>query len=193
MVEAPTEKMAKLEMISRKTANHSLFFMARKGCKELMWFVPLRRFTAFLKCGTVSSQLFVHSFFNNICTPMHYTALSGSGGELSFGRDGWEGVCLWAGSPVGQGRRWLEVEAGPCSWIWSCFWWRFSLPPPLFTLPASFRGEVGKCEEQQTAGSRWPCACQWGQWAQVPLSLCSQCDKDGPLHLCSSHSVPTVE
>lgn len=102
--------------------------------------------------------------------------------------------CGWGHLPARESAgRWIEVEAGLRWRIWSCFLCRFSLPPPLFTSPASFLREVGKCEEQQTAGSRWPCACQWGQWAQVPLSLCSQCDKDGPLHLCSSHPVPTVE
>lgn len=33
--------------------------------------------------------------------------------------------------------------------------------------------ELGKCEEQQTAGGRWPCAYEWGQLAEVPFSLCS--------------------
>ena len=47
----------------------------------------------------------------------------------------------------------------------------------------SFRqgGELGKCEEQQTAGGRWPCACEWGQLAEVPFSLCSGKLKMDPL------------
>lgn len=87
--------------------------------------------------------------FNNICTLMHYTALSGSGEGLSFGKHGWEGVCFWAGSSARQGRRWLEVEGGPCLWIWSCFWYRFSLPPPLFTSPASFAGREGSVKSNK--------------------------------------------
>lgn len=154
------------------------FLPQKTHCFSKMWYGQLSTF---------------HTFIFNICTPMHYTGLFGLGEGLSFDRDAWKGLCReGVGLSAGQGRL-LEVETGPCLWILSCSLCRFSLPPPLFTSPASFHREVGKCEEQQTAGSRWPSACQWGQWAQVPLSLCSQCDKDGPLHLCSSHSVPTVE
>lgn len=47
---------------------------------------------------------------------------------------------------------------------------------------------VGKCEEQQTAGGRWPCACEWGQRAEVPIGLCSSKLNMDPLaFLCSSH------
>lgn len=64
-----------------------------------------------------------------------------------------EGGCvLMAGiicRPEENAGRSLGVEAGPCSWIWSCCLCKFSLPLPLFTSPASFGGRKGSVKSNK--------------------------------------------